>query len=129
MNIDETNPKLIWTTEKSLLSDISTPNGCIFHYLVKGTPLVLIPSKQVDKLSLTILDYKMREVPEAGILVQNSDSVIITLSMLSKGNSYFILQLKDQTRIVHEVHVKSISSHQAVQILRQQQKIAKVKRA
>lgn len=112
---DSTTPiqALTWNVEPSLLPG----------YLVRGVALILKPSQNlISPLALSVLNCN-REVVDIGHLEQTEDSVKITLSELSKGKTYFVLQLKDESQnLVYEGQIQSISEHTGIQLLRQDQK-------
>jgi len=118
------------SVESSLLPLASTPSKQPLRYVVRGTPLVLV-SKTYDtaSLSLVVLSAKNQEIPieTVGTFLTKPGSVEITLDQPCSGRSYFILQLKDGDRILYQECVKTINSHTAVQILRQEQKGSKGK--
>jgi hypothetical protein len=107
----------------SLLSHFRTTPGESVRYLVRGIGHIIKFERNYDSMELRILNNKREEIQDIGNLIIKENHMEIRIDSLSKGKSYFIVQLKNNDKIIHEECIKSITAHMAVQILRLEQKL------
>jgi hypothetical protein len=121
------NNNLLMQVNKMICDSLlphETISGKSVRNVVRKTPLIIKLSHKYDQINLVILNNKGEGVQNIELIIEE-DHVEITIDELSKGKSYFIVQLKSNGETIHEEYVKCITEHLAIQLLRKETKKVK----
>lgn len=98
-----------------------TISGKQIRNIVRKIPLIIKLNKKYDQINLVIFNNKNEEVQNKELIIRDN-YVEIIVNELSKGKSYFLVQLKSNDEVIHEEYIKCITEHLAIQLLRKEQK-------